>query len=498
MSMSLNVADVMSQSGVAFGTSGARGLVSDMTDEVCFLYTCAFLQHLGSLGQFEAGRPVALAGDLRPSTPRIMAACAAAIRHMGGVDLNCGFVPSPAVAGFGFGRGIPSLMVTGSHIPADRNGIKFNRVDGEVLKEDEQAIKSQVVHIPSLFDDAGALLAAPELGSVVDVATAYITRYVDAFGADSLSGMRLGVYQHSAVGRDILTDLVQALGGEVVALGRSDQFVPVDTEAVRRQDQDLALEWAKEHQLDAILSTDGDSDRPLLADERGIWLRGDILGILCAAALSIDTVCAPVSCNTALEASELFEVVSRTRIGSPYVIERMNSFVRAGSSKVCGFEANGGFLLATRVSFADGRLLPPLPTRDAVLPMIGVLHAARQRGLSLSQIVQTLPGRFTFSDRLERYATERSRALLDSLKDDSGDYAMAKMTRMFGHLSGEAQHLDATDGVRTTFSRGDVIHLRPSGNAPELRCYTESDTNERAEWLGRQVLASIAALADGP
>jgi len=489
-----NVAEVMTQSGVAFGTSGARGLVADMTDEVCFLYTCAFLQHLKSLGQFEAGRPVALAGDLRPSTPRILAACAAAVRHMGGTDVYCGFVPSPAVAAYGFARGIPSLMVTGSHIPADRNGIKFNRIDGEVLKEDEQAIRSQSVDMPPIFDDGGALLDPPVLANPVDVESAYIARYVDAFGCDVLEGMRLGIYEHSAVGRDILTTLVRALGAEAVPLGRSDQFIPVDTEAVRPQDQELALQWARELRLDAILSTDGDSDRPLLADERGIWLRGDVLGILCASALSLDTVCAPVSCNSALERSGLFDVVARTRIGSPYVIERMNALVSEGAARVCGFEANGGFLLATSITLPDGGSLSSLPTRDAMLPMISVLQAARRRGLPLSQLVRTLPDRFTFSDRLERYQPERSRALLDRLKDDDGRYSLAQATTMFGHLAGDARHIDDTDGVRITFDSGDIIHLRPSGNAPELRCYTESDSEETAASLGRRVLALIADL----
>ncbi len=39
--------------------------------------------------------------------------------------------------------------------------------------------------------------------------------------------------------------------------------------------------------------------------------------------------------------------------------------------------------------------------------------------------------------------------------------------------------------------RGDIIHLRPSGNAPELRCYTESATPERAASLGGEVLEMI-------
>ena len=39
---------------------------------------------------------------------------------------------------------------------------------------------------------------------------------------------------------------------------------------------------------------------------------------------------------------------------------------------------------------------------------------------------------------------------------------------------------DTTDGLRITFSNDEILHLRPSGNAPELRCYTEADTEARA------------------
>ncbi|MFD2783012.1 hypothetical protein ACFS32_20420 [Novosphingobium pokkalii] len=230
-----------------------------MTDRVCYTYARAFLQHMASEGQFGPGTAVALAGDLRPSTPRIMAACAAAVSDAGGVVVDCGFVPSPAVAAHGFALGVPSLMVTGSHIPDDRNGIKFNRADGEVLKPDETAIKAQDVAVDeSLFDADGQLLAPPVLDAPVDVGTAYVARYAGFFGSEALKGLKLGVYQHSAVGRDIVVDVVRALGAEVVALGRSERFIPVDTEAVRPEDVVLAREWSAQYGLDAILSTDGD------------------------------------------------------------------------------------------------------------------------------------------------------------------------------------------------------------------------------------------------
>ncbi len=96
-----------------------------------------------------------------------------------------------------------------------------------------------------------------------------------------LKGKRIGVYEHSSVARDLLKDLMAYFGAEVVSLERTDYFVPIDTEAVSEIDKEKAKDWAKKYKLDAIISTDGDGDRPLISDENGQWLRGDVLGVLC-------------------------------------------------------------------------------------------------------------------------------------------------------------------------------------------------------------------------
>lgn len=485
----ITVRDLMLESGVAFGTSGARGTVIAMTDRVCYGYTRGFLSYLAELGEFLPGGRVALAGDLRPSTPRILAACARAVRDQGGIPVFCGYVPTPALALFGFAEEIPSLMVTGSHIPADRNGIKFYRPRGEVLKADEAGMSAQLVDLPdSAFTAAGALCEAEALPEITDVETTYVQRYIDHFGAGSLNGKRIGVYQHSAVGRDILARIVRELGAEAVLLGRSETFIPVDTEAIRDEDVILARDWASEGTLDAIISTDGDSDRPLLADETGTWMRGDVLGILSAARIGASAVVTPVSSNTALELSGFFPRCRRTRIGSPYVIAAMSEEQGSAGDVVCGYEANGGFLLGSDILGVGGKTTTALPTRDAVLPILLVLTV---RASSVSEQLAGLPQRVTFSDRIEAFAPQLGEQLFGMLQAGSADEQLALQTRLFGASAGEARTIDATDGIRTTFSSGEIIHLRRSGNAPELRCYTEADSEARASALNRQALASV-------
>lgn len=473
----------------AFGTSGLRGLVADLTDQVVYAHTRAFLRYLAEIGEFHAGDAVILGGDLRPSTPRMLAAAWAAVLAEDGQPEFAGYLPSPALAFAGLTARVPSLMVTGSHIPFDRNGIKFNRPHGELMKADEAGILRQDMTVDAaLFDDAGALRKPPVLPDPAPHWLAlYQQRYRDFFGADSLAGWRLGVYQHSGVARDLLVTLLESLGAEVLPLGRSADFVALDTEALRPEDTVLAQRAVAEHHLDALLTTDGDADRPMIADHEGRWWRGDVLGILTAHVLGAHTVATPVSSNTALELSGFFPEIRRTRIGSPYVIAAMQGALQEGQMPVCGYEANGGFLLGSPLT-RDGRTLAPLPTRDAILPMLTVLTAAKERRTPLAALLADLPPRFTASDRLQNFPTALSQRYLDAFRGKDKVANLAAFNAAFGEIAGDAQHMDLTDGIRVTLAQGGVIHLRPSGNAPELRCYTEADSPEQAEAMLRKAL----------
>ena len=124
-----------------FGTSGLRGQAADLTDLECYINMCGFLEYLKNIspedGGIKEGEKIYLAGDFRPSTPRIMKAIGRAIKDSGCQVKNCGNVPSPAVAYCGMRNHCASIMVTGSHIPEDRNGIKPNKANGEILKSEE-------------------------------------------------------------------------------------------------------------------------------------------------------------------------------------------------------------------------------------------------------------------------------------------------------------------------------------------------------------------------
>ncbi len=468
--------DVMQNSGVKFGTSGARGLADKMTDQVCYIYTKGFLQYLEQTGELKKNaESVAIAGDLRPSSPRIMAAVARAAADMGYAPVNCGRIPSPAVALYGLMHGCPAIMVTGSHIPDDRNGIKFNKCSGEILKTDEAGIISQRVSVSE--ERLAKPFEIPEQNP--EAARTYVSRFLDTFPLDCLDGKKIGIYQHSAVGRDLLIDIFEGLGAEVTPLGYSDTFTPVDTEAIREEDVALARRWSAEHDFDTILSTDGDSDRPLISDENGEWLRGDIAGILAARYLGADSVSTPVSCNTALEKTGWFTDVRRTKIGSPFVVASMIDATKSGNNGVVGYEANGGFLTNTEFRIF-GNPLRALPTRDAVLPVLCIILLSIQEKLPISGLLADLPQRFTASDRIQDFPTDESAKILAHFEDVSA------IEQVFGELFGNIQEIDRTDGLRVTFESQEVLHMRPSGNAPEFRCYNEAASQQRVEKMQQQ------------
>src|SRR5262249_36786086 len=149
----------------------------------------------------------------------------------------------------------------------------------------------------------------------------------------------------------------------------------------------------------------------------------------------------------------------KTRIGSPHVIAGMELAARKGRSVVCGWEANGGFLLGSDVR-RDGKVLRALPTRDAMLPILAVLFAAREQQRPLDELFAQLPPRFTSATLIRNYPRSAGAKLVESLD-------ATQLQPIFGPVA----NVDRTDGVRVTFASGDVIHLRPSGNADEFRIY---------------------------
>jgi phosphomannomutase len=163
----------------------------------------------------------------------------------------------------------------------------------------------------------------------------------------------------------------------------------------------------------------------------------------------------------------------------------MNQALKDKHHGVVGFEANGGVLIGDDIQIND-YLLTQLPTRDALLPILSLLAASVEEKLSLSQLVANLPQRFTYSDRLKDFSKARSIEALKKIEDNPSILA-----QWLGESYTYLYNSNKIDGLRMTFGNGDIVHLRPSGNAPELRCYAESNTESNARALVNKVLKQI-------
>jgi phosphomannomutase len=332
-------------------------------------------------------------------------------------------------------------------------------------------------------------------------------------------------YQHSAVGRDLVVEILRALGAEVVAVGRSETFVPIDTENMDAQQlaviQNLYDHAASDQgQFDAIVSTDGDSDRPLLLGvdaqtAKVCFFGGDLVGMLTAELLGADAVVVPISSNDGIDHGNLKNLVEpKTRIGSPYVIAGMEQALAHGKQAVCGWEANGGFLTGSDMRWQN-QLLTALPTRDAVLPIVAVLFMAKREAVTLPQLFTRLPKRYSGAGLIKQFPRTQALDIVKRLSPadaviqtvifspekivflDVNEQEISSMNQeaqavetIKKQLSdifsaalgfGNIARINYTDGVRIYFDNGDVAHLRPSGNADEFRLYAVADSQQRAE-----------------
>ena len=246
-----------------FGTSGLRGLVSEMTDPVCAGYVAAFLRYLRrteGFGEVLVGR------DLRPSSPRIAAACRAAVQADGAAAIDCGVLPTPALALEAARRGAPAVMVTGSHIPFDRNGLKFYRAAARSPSPTRRG---------SLGRARAALPRRP--ASAVEPGGASGTATLRAMWTSSGRAAAWTRVGSTSTARPVATSSSRSSGGWAPRRWRSGGPTASCRSTPRRSRRGRAADpgGVLERALDALVSTDGDGDRPLIADEAGAVLRGD-------------------------------------------------------------------------------------------------------------------------------------------------------------------------------------------------------------------------------
>jgi phosphomannomutase len=95
----------------------------------------------------------------------------------------------------------------------------------------------------------------------------------------------------------------------------------------------------------------------------------------------------------------------------------------------------------------------------------------------------------THSYRIQKFAMIKSQAIIAQGKKEP-----STLLTQLGFADVAIKSVDETDGLRMILTDERIIHLRPSGNAPELRCYAEAETYLIANQYAVRVLNNIQTL----
>lgn len=445
-----------------FGTDGVRGVANkDLTPELAFKlgYAAAHV-----LTDRSMGRPRVVVGeDTRVSCGMLASALVAGLCSAGADTIECGVIPSPAVAWlvrhYGADAGV---VISASHNSFEFNGIKLFGGNGYKLDDEtEDLIETHVKryrekdHNRPYGEDVGRKIEAPD---AIDL---YREHLEEIAGLD-LSGMRVGLDCANGASYEIAPRLFRDLNAEVHVIGVNPNGYNINRDCGSTHlDKIIAL--VKEENLDIGFAFDGDADRVLAVDSDGYVCDGDVIMAILALALKKigklkeNTLVATVMSNFGLD--QMAEVngivLERTQVGDRYVMERM----REGDFTLGG-EQSGHIILREHSTTGDG-----------VLSALKLLKALGANGQNLEEARQAV--------KICPQVLKNARV--------SSESAKKKIMHNF-KLSKKIKEIEDVLG-----KTGRVL-VRPSGTEPLVRVMLEGDNVKVIDAYADELLALVYAL----
>jgi phosphoglucosamine mutase len=337
-----------------FGTDGVRGIAnSELTPELAFKLGKAGATVLTS----EIHKPkILVARDPRISGSMLESALIAGIMSVGADALIAGVIPTPAVAFLTrYYTADAGVMISASHNSVEFNGIKF--FDSRGLKLPD-AIEDQIEGLIS----SGAMPCptGTEIGRRIPIKSA-VRDYMDFLLSTidvRLEGIKIVIDCANGAASDIAPRLFEELGAEVFPY----YFMPDGTDINKNcgsTHPERIFELVRETGADIGLAFDGDADRLIACDERGVEIDGDHILAICGRMLKKegrlrkDTIVGTVMSNMGLELftrknNILFE---KTAVGDRYVLEKMLE-----NNYSIGGEKSGHIIFLEHNTTGDGML----------------------------------------------------------------------------------------------------------------------------------------------
>lgn len=441
-----------------FGTDGIRGQANKhpMTAEVALRVGLAAGKLFRS--QDERRHLVVIGKDTRLSGYMIEPALVAGLTSVG-LDVRLfGPLPTPAVAMMTRSmRADLGIMISASHNDFADNGIKLFGPDGYKLS-DEQELKIEALMDEGLQEG----LAAPrDLGRVKRIDDAQ-ARYIEIVKATfprhmNLSGLRIVVDCAHGAAYKVAPDALYELGAEVFPVGVAPNGTNINAECGSTHPEAMAR-MVREYRADIGIALDGDADRLVICDEKGVVVDGDqIMAIIAAALTSAGTlkgggVVATVMSNLGLERqlNALGLSLERTAVGDRYVMQRM----REGGFNLGG-EQSGHLILSDLSTTGDGLI--------AALQVLAVMVQTGQPMSALGRQFEPVP------------------QLLENVRFAGGKPLEAKAVK-------EA----IADGESQLNGAGRIV-VRASGTEPLIRIMAEGDDPALVKKVVKSIVSAVKA-----
>jgi len=442
--------------GKLFGTNGVRGIFSED-------FTLEFVHDLIlAISTYFKQGTILVGYDGRDSSNIISKIVCSTLNSAG---LNChlaGLIPTPclefATKTLGYNGGI---MITASHNPPEYNGIKPVASDGvEISREDENTIEE-------IFFKKNWKQNSSTFGSTKNDDRA-IQTYLDGIksqvDASKIKSKNLKVVLDLGNGAQAVTaiKLCEQLGCEVITVNQKidGSFTGRGSEPTPSNLQELSSVVVK-NSADIGIAFDGDGDRSIFCDNKGMLLSGDKSALLLSNYLLMKNPNSKiVTCmNSGNSIDEIVtqtnSAVIRTKVGSVEVSRKMII-----EDALLGFEENGGFMYGKHNQVRDGGM--------ALVLFLELLASSNK---NMSEELAALPPSFTTKDKI-------------SCKKEDVDVIISK-------LLDEFPNADTTDGIKIVFDKKNWVMIRPSGTEPIIRIYVESDSERNLEVLMKEYIQKI-------
>ena len=445
---------------LAFGTDGVRGDTrSELTEDRVEALGRAAAEVLGA-ERFAIGR------DPRSSGPALVAALGRGVAAAGGVPVDLGVLPTPAVARWCEDEGSAGAMVSASHNPWHDNGVKLfatggRKLDDNVQDEIERGMRRLVTDSggnPGSADaGAAASWALPEASEPARLR--HVQAVISSIEGRDLAGLRLVVDCANGAASVSGPECLRRLGAEVESIHASPDGRNINLGCGSLHPENLRAAVLAAG-ADAGVAFDGDADRVVAVDHRGGLVDGDQILAVCAidrcrrgrlaGGAVVVTVMANLGLRRAMEANGINVV--ETAVGDRHVLGALEE-----RALVLGGEQSGHLIFRDLATTGDG-----------LLTAVQLLDTVRRSGRALA------------------------------------DVAAEAMTRMPQVLvgvpvrrPGRPADLDAvlgplTEAVATRLGHRGRALVRPSGTEPVIRVMVEADDEAVARSEAESLSASIA------